>query len=248
MKKQMESQLLLVALFLWAATGATKAMPIVDCGCVANLPELQTNSCVGVVPDLSVLATYCFSTNVNIGSPGFCTQTPLAGTLVFPGTYVIQMTVTDNQRNSAQCSVPFVVTAPPANLTVVCTSNKTVECGTGWNFDQPFPTTTCCQPFITTTILSTVTNGTCPHIITRTWKFTDTCSNSATCSQTVTEVDTTPPTTQCAGMNLVPNGDFESFTLCPTVSSQFNVAAPWFQPTGGTSDYYNSCSGPNSYV
>ena len=248
MKKQMESQLLLVALFLSAAIAATNAMPIVDCSCVANLSGLQTNSCVGVVPDLSVLATNCFSTNVIIGSPGFCTQTPVAGSQVFPGTYVIQLTVTDSQSNSAQCSVPFTVTAPPANLSVVCTSNKTVECGTGWNFDQPIPTTTCCQPFITTTILSTVTNGVCPHIITRTWEFTDTCSNTATCSQTVTEIDTAPPTVQCAGMNLVPNGDFESFTLCPTVSSQFNVAAPWFQPTDGTSDYYNSCSGPNSYV
>ena len=248
MKKQMESQLLLAALFLCTATAATKAMPIVDCSCVANLPELQTNSCMGVVPDLSVLATNCFSSNVIIGSPGFCIQTPVAGSQVFPGTYVIQLTVTDYQSNSMQCSVPFTVTAPPANLSVVCTSNKTVECGTGWNFDQPTPTTTCCQPFITTTILSTVTNGVCPHIITRTWMFTDVCSNTATCSQTVTEVDTTPPATQCMEMNLVLNGDFESFTLCPTVSSQFDVAAPWFQPTDGTSDYFNSCSGPASYV
>src|SRR5205085_1050703 len=49
----------------------------------------------------------------------------------------------------------------------------------------------------------TVTNagpdGTaCSLAITRTWQATDCCSNTATCSQTVTVADTTPPVVQCS--------------------------------------------------
>ena len=32
--------------------------------------------------------------------------------------------------------------------------------------------------------------------------------------------------------NLVPNGDFEFFTSCPTSFSQTNLAFPWYDPTG----------------
>jgi len=50
-------------------------------------------------------------------------------------------------------------------------------------------------------VLSTVTNsGPCPLIVTRTWTATDPCGNIATCSQTVTVVDTNRP----------------SITICPT--------------------------------
>jgi hypothetical protein len=52
----------------------------------------------------------------------------------------------------------------------------------------------------------------------------------------------------CSGINLVPNGDFESYTNCPYADSQFNFAWPWFIPTDGTSDYFNSCGGPGSPV
>jgi len=52
--------------------------------------------------------------------------------------------------------------------------------------------------------------------------------------------------------NLVPNPSFESFSNCPTSSSQIYYADFWFQPNeinlswqppSGSSDYYNSCSG-----
>ena len=43
--------------------------------------------------------------------------------------------------------------------------------------------------------------------------------------------------------NLVPNGDFETYTLCPTF---YNTGGPleckpWFRATGGTPDYFNAC-------
>ena len=42
--------------------------------------------------------------------------------------------------------------------------------------------------------------------------------------------------------NLVPNGSFESYSLCPNNSSQIYRATPWTGPRINSSDYYNSCS------
>lgn len=44
-----------------------------------------------------------------------------------------------------------------------------------------------------------------------------------------------------AQVNLVPNPSFEDTTSCPTSLGQIYLANPWFQPTQGTSDYFNSC-------
>src|ERR1051325_6554578 len=140
------------------------AAPVVDCTCVANLPGLQTNACQGIVPDLCLLAANCFSTNVVIGSPGYCSQSPAAGTIVGLGPTSILLTVMDSQSNSTQCAVTFSV------------------------------------------------------------------------------VDTNPPVALCSTFNLVINGQFEGYTNCPTGSAQLGFAAPWFNPTAATPDYYNSCA------
>ena len=46
--------------------------------------------------------------------------------------------------------------------------------------------------------------------------------------------------------NLITNGDFESYSSCPTTISQLDLAVPWFNPclggNYGTPDYYNQCS------
>jgi hypothetical protein len=225
---------------LLGCTLAARANSPVDCNCLTNLPVFQVNGCIGIVPDLCTLATNCFSSNV-VSAPGFCTQSPGPYTPVPPGITTIQFFVTDSNNNTAQCSVNFVVTAPPANLSLVCASNKTVECGTAWQFDPPIPSSTCCDQTFTTIVLSSITNGTCPKIITRTWKVTDGCSNNATCSQTVTVADTTPPVTQCS-FNLVPNPGFEGYTNCPDSLDELSYAFPWFKASVATADYYNSCS------
>ncbi|MEO5570993.1 MAG: T9SS type A sorting domain-containing protein [Bacteroidia bacterium] len=52
----------------------------------------------------------------------------------------------------------------------------------------------------------------------------------------------------CDGQNLVPNGDFEGYSGCPTFYSQLDSALYWFNPTGATPDYYNQCAFPLSWV
>jgi hypothetical protein len=56
----------------------------------------------------------------------------------------------------------------------------------------------------------------------------------------------------CSGQNLVPNGDLEQFTSCPTQASQIDSALFWQNPClppyganlteSGSSDYFNSCT------
>lgn len=53
--------------------------------------------------------------------------------------------------------------------------------------------------------------------------------------------------------NLVPNGSFEEYTACPSLSDQVYLAKPWYRPTLGSSDYFNSCnltglSTPNNFI
>ncbi len=55
---------------------------------------------------------------------------------------------------------------------------------------------------------------------------------------------------QVYGQNLVPNGDFEDYSLCPGYATEIFKATPWFQPNiiwgntinSSSTDYFNSCA------
>lgn len=48
-----------------------------------------------------------------------------------------------------------------------------------------------------------------------------------------------------AQTNLVPNPSFEEYTDCPSNLGQINLANSWNSASGGSPDYYNSCSTNN---
>lgn len=212
-----------------------------DCNCITNI----TVTCPGVVPDLCAMFSGCFTTNI---MPGSCTQSFPPGMTFGAGNYSISLTVQDLQSNYFSCPVQFTVLpqvpAPP--LTVVCPTNKTVECGSGWSFDSPIILSSCCG----VTVMSSdaiLSGNSCSEVIQRTWQIIDGCGNTTTCTQKVTTVDTTPPGPQC-GVNLVPNPSFERYTNCPGTISLFDYASPWFTPTDATTDLYTPCAGPSSFV
>lgn len=194
------------------------------------------------MPDLCALATNCFSTNVVIGAPGYCLQNIPPGTPAAVGTNIIFFTVVDAQSNSTTCQVEFIVVQPPNPTLSLLSTNKTVQCGSGWDFSAPIIVSTCCDPGMTATILNTTSNNVCPLEVTRTWKITNSCGLTATSTQVVTVVDTMPPAGFCGGLNLVPNAGFESFNYCPTFVSQANAATPWFNASVATPDYFNPCT------
>lgn len=48
--------------------------------------------------------------------------------------------------------------------------------------------------------------------------------------------------------NLVPNSDFELYTSCPINSGELYKLFNWMDPTGATSDYYNTCGSGGANV
>lgn len=102
-------------------------------------------------------------------------------------------------------------------LQVLCPANKTVQCGTNWQFDWPTVVSDCCGTNVQITPGIPTTNGACPWVITQGWLITDTCGNTNTCSQTVTVVDTNPPDIQCPSNIVV--------TSCVATQMYFSVTA-----------------------
>ena len=156
---------------------------MVECGSAWNFDAL-TNI---VANCFTNFYTVTFSTVTNLGS---C---PL---LVATRTWLVK----DICGNSNSCSqtITVVDTTPPV---ITCASNKTVQCGSAWSFDNPTATDACSGTNVTITILSTSTNplvgGT--FLAKRIWTIADPCTNIVTCTQTVTTVDTTAPVIVCPG-------------------------------------------------
>ena len=79
-------------------------------------------------------------------------------------------------------------------MVVTCASNKVVECSAAWDFDAPQVTSTCSNQMV---VVSTVTNAGCGGTFTATRIWVADNATNIICSQTVTVVDTTPPTITC---------------------------------------------------
>ncbi len=163
----------------------------VQCGTAWTFdPPAAFDTCSGTNVTVSVLSTV-----TNGSCPQFITQTWLATDLC-------------GNTNICNQTVKVVDSTPPV---LTCATNKTVQCGSAWTFDPPAAFDTCSGTNVTITVLSTVTNGTCPQVITQTWLATDSCGNTNTCSQTVTVVDTTPPILTCASNKTVQCGSTWTF-------------------------------------
>lgn len=107
------------------------------------------------------------------------------------GSYVArrEWRATDAAGNSTVAAQNVVVTdnEPPV---MTCAAAKTVEAGGYWDFDAPSAFDAGEGSSVSLAILSTTTNG---STLTRSWRATDACGNTAECSQTVTILDTAPP-------------------------------------------------------
>src|ERR1039458_9156274 len=147
-------------------------------------PPTAFDTCSGANVSLTVLSTV-----TNGVCPRMFTRTWLA---------------TDACGNTNTCSQTVTVadTTPPM---ITCASNKTVTSGAAWSFDPPIASDTCSGTNVTITILSTVTNGCCPQLLTRTWLVTDACHNTNLCSQTVTLPWASYTVNLVAGLNLIAN-------------------------------------------
>jgi hypothetical protein len=153
-----------------AVTTAQGANATIECPAVPNFSgPVFTDLCAGVI------------------TPSVVTVTNTSGcTNIITRTW----TANDGCGNSTNRSqvITVVDTTPPV---ITCATNKTVPCGTAWSFDAPVASDICSGTNVTLTF-TTVTNGVCPQVITRTWTATDLCGNTNTCSQTVTVASCVP--------------------------------------------------------
>jgi hypothetical protein len=121
----------------------------------------------------------------------------------------------------------------------VCSlTNKIVQCGSAWAFEPPTVGFDACSGTnVALSVLSTVTNGVCPQIITRTWQVMDGCSNTATWSQSITLVDTTAPVMSCPTNIIVAapagqGGAVVNFTVTATDNCEGPVPVTCSAPAG----------------
>jgi hypothetical protein len=195
----------LVSTCTQSVTSVDSTPPVVNC------PTNKTVECGSQwTIDLPTAWDACCGTNVTI-----TVQNTFTNTLSPCVTIVRRLwQIADCCGNIANCaqSVTVLDTTPPV---IVCATNKTVECGSQWTFDPPQAWDRCCGTNVTVTVLNTFTNGNgpCSLFIRRTWQVTDCCTNTATCSQTITVVDTTPPVANCPTNKTVECGSQWTFDL-----------------------------------
>ncbi|MBK9983805.1 MAG: T9SS type A sorting domain-containing protein, partial [Saprospiraceae bacterium] len=131
---------------------------------------------------------------------------------------------TDLCGNSATCTQTIIVndnTVP----TLTCPVNVTVQCASLVPAVNTAGVVTAdnCGPVPTVTFVNDViSNQTCTNrfVVTRTYRSTDACGNSATCAQVITVFDNTAPTLTCPA-----NVTVQCATLVPAVNTAGVVTA-----------------------
>jgi hypothetical protein len=153
------------------------------CSAVVNYAgPILSGGCSGVTITCSPASGSTFPVGT---TPVKCTATDASGAIV--ATCTFNVTVNDTEKPKITC---------PKDVTVECnTSIDPSVTGTATATDN------CGSPKVS--YVDSVGLGTCPNtkLISRTWTATDSAGNSASCVQTITVVDTTPPTIGGQGAN-----------------------------------------------
>jgi len=178
---------------------------------LAGCPGNMTVECNAVPTPASVTAT----DNCDPAPVVTFSETTVAGTCDQKYTLTRTWTATDACGNVSSCTHTITVQDTQAPQ-ITCPAPITVECLADVPVPNPVLVTAAdaCDPNPVVTFVGDVSDGqTCPETITRTYQAVDDCGNFATCTQTITIDDTTPPqvtcpaavTVQCAGDVPAPN-------------------------------------------
>jgi hypothetical protein len=140
-------------------------------------------------------------------------------------------TATDASTNSSNCT-QIITVLDTVDPTIGCPANITLECG---DDTSPANTGTATGTDLCGTVTVSFADSTSSgcgntEVITRTWTVTDECSNSTTCSQVITVLDTVDPIISCPPNVTIECGDDTSpantgsatgTDLCGTVTISF---------------------------
>ena len=117
-----------------------------------------------------------------------------------PSTITRTWRATDDCGNSSTCNqiITLIDTQAPQ---VICPPDVTISCSDNTNpVNTGFASgTDNCDASLSITHSNSTTTGSCPQnrIISRIWIISDDCGNSTTCIQTITTLDSTPPSITC---------------------------------------------------
>ncbi len=206
-----------------------------------------SNICGTMPNDISLIQ----ATTALPGGGLIITQSISPGTLVCSDTNVT-FTAIDSCGDSTNVDVPVYLTnccisfVAPTNIVVdTCTNSRSV-------FFSVTAHDQCCGSNGAVTIVSMPPSGYDFPLGTTvvTNVATDGCNSNYWTFPVIVVQNGVAPVFGCVSPppNLVPNGDFESFSSCPTTFSQIQRATPWFQPTAGTPDFFNSCAPSSSGI
>src|ERR1035441_5977209 len=106
--------------------------------------------------DASVKAQVMASGNCGVAATNV---THLDGGTACASNRTFTITINDACGNTNSTNVVYTWTADTTPPTLTCATNKTVQCGTAWNFDPPTGSDACSGTNLTISVLSTVTNG-----------------------------------------------------------------------------------------
>src|SRR5439155_305350 len=166
--------------------------------CSATTSAFADANCQATVPD--VLGGVSVSDSCSPTNAISLTQSPLAGTLVGPGTNTITVTATDAAGNSATCTTSFVVTDNTAP-TVICSATPSAFADHDAHPIVPdvlggVSVSDNCSPTNAITLTQSPLAGTLVGLGTNTITVTatDAAGNSATCTTSFVVTDNTAPT------------------------------------------------------
>ena len=192
-------------------TAADNTAPIITC------PAAVTAQCASLVP-----APNTASVTASDNCGGAVTIT-FVSDVITNQTCANRFTLTRTYRatdvcgNTATCAQIITVfdnTVP----TIICPAAVTVQCASlvpAVNTASPTASDNCGGAVTITFVSDVITNQTCDNrfTLTRTYRATDVCGNSATCAQVITVFDNTPPTF----LNPPANITVECFFVPPVV-------------------------------
>ncbi len=138
---------------------------------------------------------------------------------------IVTLTVKDICNNINTCTMGIQTTEiiPPS---ITCPANKTINCDESIlpaNTGNPITFDAC--GIKTTTYVDATKLNPCGKTITRIWTTEDNCGNTATCSQTITVRDLTPPVLANCPKNVTVNGTIGANGLCTAASILTNPTA-----------------------
>ncbi len=200
--------------------------PTVECPATPNFGNATaTDACDG-----SVVPTYN-----DVNTPGACLQ---------EYSVTRTWTATDDCGNSSTCSRTIYVedNTPP---TISCPQALTVQCAGQVPAYDPYAATAndVCGDVTRPTVADQITSGSCPnrYTIIRTYRATDACGLSSSCTQTITVWDDTAPTGSCPSIPNVVAGCIDDI---PCTAAEALASLPAGTLNTIAAGFSDNCGGP----